>query len=773
MERARAALGIDDLQHVLGRERLEIEPVGGVVIRRDRLRVAIDHDGLVADVAQREAGVAAAIVELDALPDPVRPAAEDHHLAGLRGSRLVDRRAGEGRRIGRVHVGGGGGELGRAGIDALEDGPHAEPAPECPHIRLVLPRKHREPRIGEPRLLELPEGAGRLRQAMGADLGLQVDDALDLLQEPAVDMAALIDLVVAPAEPERLGDLEQPVGRGGAEGGLDRVVVVAAAEPLDLDLVEPGEARLERAQRLLERFLEGAPDGHGLADRLHGGGEGRLGAGEFLEGEAGDLGDDVVDGGLEGGRGRPPGDVVVDLVERVADGELGGDLGDRKARRLGGEGGGARDARVHLDHDHAPVLGIDRELHVRPTRLDADLAEHRDRGVAHDLVFLVGQRQSRGDGDRIAGMHPHRIDVLDGADDDAVIRLVADDLHLVFLPAEHALLDQHLVGGGGVEAALDDLEEFLAVIGDAPARAAEREGGADNGRQPHMREGLERLAERVFLVALAPLVLVGRPFGLELRLPALRARDLQLGEVFLAVGLLQRGGIGEGRAGRLEADLRHRVAEEGAVLGLVDGGGVRADHLDAEFVEHAHLLEREGGVERGLAAHGGQEGEAACAVAALLLDDLRDDFRGDRLDIGRVREVGIGHDRGRVRIDQHDPVALGAQRLAGLGAGIIELAGLADHDGTGPDDQDGGDVGTLGHEDSRTRPAGRAPSGTRRIGKKLGLGGPCSRGGAEGEAAREPRMPMPQASLPVRSRRIWRRTCRRTTAWLCSSSRAP
>src|SRR2546421_9737511 len=38
------------------------------------------------------------------------------------------------------------------------------------------------------------------------------------------------------------------------------------------------------------------------------------------------------------------------LIEGVTHRELGGDLGDRKAGRLGGERRGARHARIHLDH---------------------------------------------------------------------------------------------------------------------------------------------------------------------------------------------------------------------------------------------------------------------------------------------------------------------------------------------------------------------------------------------------------------------------------------
>ena len=66
-----------DREDVFEGERLEVQAVAGVVVGRDRLRIAIDHDGFVAVFAQREAGVAAAVIKLDSLPDAVRPGTED------------------------------------------------------------------------------------------------------------------------------------------------------------------------------------------------------------------------------------------------------------------------------------------------------------------------------------------------------------------------------------------------------------------------------------------------------------------------------------------------------------------------------------------------------------------------------------------------------------------------------------------------------------------------------------------------------------------------
>ncbi len=590
----------------------------------------------------------AAIVELDALTDPVRPAAEDDHLAPLArpGLALGRGAVGEAGLVAAVEVGRARLELGGAGIDPLEDRLDAEGAALGRDRAFAETAEPGEATVREALRLQLEQRLPIVRQPVAPHPLLRRDQCPDLLEKPGIVATGAVDLIDREAGAEGLRDHPQPVRRRPSErrpDGLGRPLGIGRA--VDLDLVQALEPGLERAQRLLQQLGEGPPDRHDLADRLHRGGQQRLGLGELLEGEARHLGDHVVDGRLEGGR-RAAGDVVGDLVERVAHGEARGDLRDRKPGRLRGQRRGARDPRVHLDDHHPAVVRIDRELDVRAAGVDADLAQHRDRGVAHALIFLVGQRERRGDRDAVAGVHAHRVDVLDRADDDAVVGPVADHLHLELFPAEHQLLDQDLGDRRGVETGGHDLLVFLAVIGDAAAPAAERVARPDDRRQADPVQGIGGLGERAHR---------GAPW-------------------------------------HLEADPRHRLAEQLAILGLGDCLAARTDQLDAVALEGAVLGERARHVERGLAAHGRQAG-----VRALAGDDLGDHLGRDRLDIGRIGQLRIGHDRGRVRVDQNHPIALGFQRLDGLGAGVVELAGLTDHDRSGADHQDRREVGALGH----------------------------------------------------------------------------
>ncbi len=209
------------------------------------------------------------------------------------------------------------------------------------------------------------------------------------------------------------------------------------------------------------------------------------------------------------------------------------------------------------------------------------------------------------------------------------------------------------------EAALGDFLELLAVVADAAAGAAHGEGGADD-------EG--------------------------------EAADL-FGDLAGFVDV-----VGDTGAGHVEADLLHGFLEELAVFALPDGFGVGADHLDVVLLQDAGVEEGHGGVERGLAAEGGEEG-----VGLFADDDFFDDLGGDGLDVGAVGELRVGHDGGRVGVDEDDAVAFLAQGLAGLDAGVVEFAGLADDDGAGADEEDGFEVGAFGHGGRIASCALRAP----------------------------------------------------------------
>ena len=252
---------------------------------------------------------------------------------------------------------------------------------------------------------------------------------------------------------------------------------------------------------------------------------------------------------------------------------------------------------------------------------------------------------------------PIGIDVLDRADDDGVVGAVAHDLHLVFLPAEHALLDEDLRGRGCVEAALDDLDIFVPVVGDAAARAAHGEGRADDGRQADVVHAGQRLAdseptwwERG----------VARPIFVMASRNSSRSSALSMAAAVAP------------------------ISSTSCSFSVPIFSRARAQ-FSAVWPPMV-----------------GQESEATRHGMALGRDDLRHDLGRDGLDIGPVRHVRVGHDGGRVGVDQHDPVAVLAQRLAGLGARIVELAGLPDDDRAGPDDHDRGDVGALRHQSGPT-----------------------------------------------------------------------
>ena len=73
----------DDFEYVFQGQRFEIQPIGGIEVGGHRFRIAVDHDGFVAILAQSEGGMDTAVVELDTLTDAVGAAAQHHDFGAV------------------------------------------------------------------------------------------------------------------------------------------------------------------------------------------------------------------------------------------------------------------------------------------------------------------------------------------------------------------------------------------------------------------------------------------------------------------------------------------------------------------------------------------------------------------------------------------------------------------------------------------------------------------------------------------------------------------
>ena len=128
------------------------------------------------------------------------------------------------------------------------------------------------------------------------------------------------------------------------------------------------------------------------------------------------------------------------------------------------------------------------------------------------------------------------------------------------------------------------------------------------------------------------------------------------------------------------------------IFRLLDGFDLGADQLDAVFIEHARFRQVHRQVEPRLTAYCGKQ-----RIRTFAANHFLGERHAQRLHVGAVRQIGIGHDGGRIGIDQHHFIAVGSERLAGLRAGIVELAGLPDNDRSGTHDQDAVNVVAARH----------------------------------------------------------------------------
>ena len=316
--RAVRLLAADQGDDVLGGERFEIQAVGGVVVGADGFRIAVDHDGLDAGLLQRVGGVDAAIVEFDALADAVGAAAEDDDFLAVGGIGLAHRaRRSRLRRWNTCRAWRRRIRRRRCRCVCKPDARRALRAGRRSAARIV-PVRCGELLVGEAQRLEAAQRAGirgRPVAAMSRSASTMRSSSRRNHGSNLRGVVDVLDATVRRAAPGRPSAAGQGVGRTARRG-----------------------TRRDRRRRVV-RFRRGRTvrfpccAGPFAGPRrscgrspwprppISCGGEQGGRAGEFFEGEAGDFHHDVVDGGFEAGR-RDAGDVVGQLVQRVADGEL-------------------------------------------------------------------------------------------------------------------------------------------------------------------------------------------------------------------------------------------------------------------------------------------------------------------------------------------------------------------------------------------------------------------------------------------------------------------
>ena len=255
-------LCIDDCQHILGRERLEVEARRRVVVRRDGFGIAVDHDGLVASILEGKGCVHTAIVELDALPDPVRSGAKDHHGAVARCWYLAVIL------VGRVEVRCLRLELSGTGIDRLVG--HGDPSVLAQLLDAGLGKRPDVTELAIGVSEPLPMTERRLGRAIDLERPPDLHDLEHLVEEPRVDAGYRVEVGDRDPSLERFTDFEYPFRTWNRACGKERLITERDQLCLCRVGVQSEPSGLERPQGLLERLGEGPSYGHRLTDTLHG-----------------------------------------------------------------------------------------------------------------------------------------------------------------------------------------------------------------------------------------------------------------------------------------------------------------------------------------------------------------------------------------------------------------------------------------------------------------------------------------------------------------------
>ena len=235
-------------------------------------------------------------------------------------------------------------------------------------------------------------------------------------------------------------------------------------------------------------------------------------------------------------------------------------------------------------------------------------------------------------------MHAHGVKVLNTADNDAVVVAISHDFEFVLFPTGDRTLNENFPNGRRGDSLTGQNHQLFGIGRDSRAGATQDVARAND----------DRIAN-----------LLGNDYGFGHR-------------------------VSKARLGNLEANVGHGRFELLAVFGGSNRFGFGTNDFDTELLEHTTTNQFHRQVQRRLTTKGWQQ-----CVRTFLANDVGHHVGVQRFDVGDIGRRGVGHDRGRVGVDQDDLVALLAQHLAGLGARVVELTGLANNDWPRPDDENG------------------------------------------------------------------------------------
>ena len=402
---------------------------------------------------------------------------------------------------------------------------------------------------------------------------------------------------------------------------------------------------LQGTDCLHQGALKAVADAHDLPGGLHLGGKGTLCRDKLVERQSGNLHHAVIQRGFKAGIGFLCYGIF-DLVQGIAQRNLGGHLCDRVSRGLGGQGRRTAHPGIHLDDTVLKAGGMQGKLHIAASR-DLQFADNMQSGSAQHLVFLVSQGLGRSHHDTVPGVYAHRIDVFHITHSDTVSRTVPHDLVFDFLPARDTALHQHLPHSGKTQAVLQNFLQLRLVPGNSA---------------PGTAQGIRRPEHH------------GISYGIG------------------KGNALLHGFHHHGRRAGLPDSL-HQVFEFLPSLRIAYGGRAGSQKGYAMGGKKARFLQFHPQVQSRLASQGRQN-----TVRFFLFYDLLQHLHGQGLNIYFIRDILVRHDGGRVGIHQNNLHTLFFQGTAGLGSRIVELCRLTDDNGPGTYHHDSFHIGILRHE---------------------------------------------------------------------------